>query len=134
MMTSRSDPDADRSIGVLLADLASEAALLLRQEIRLLKAELQLQLSRQARAGIMLAAGGLILFSGWLVLLAAATLGLSSVIAPWLAALLIALVTLFIGFVLVRFGMRRLSPDALVPHRTIGTLRDDAQWLKGRLP
>lgn len=134
MMSSRSDPNADRSIGVLLSDLASDAALLLRQEIQLLKAELHLQLTRQARGVLLLAAGGLILFGGWLVLLAAATLGLAKVIAPWLAALAIAAVTVALGYVILRAGLRRLSPDELIPHRALGSLRADAAWIKDRLP
>src|SRR6202040_411010 len=88
MAINPDDPDlceprakADRSITALLSDLASETILLIRQERALLKAELPEKFSRIGQGATALGAGALIAFSGWLGLLAAAVLGLATVVA-----------------------------------------------------
>src|SRR5712672_2669028 len=58
----------------------------------------------------------------WLVLLAAAVLGLSNVVEPWLAALIVGFVTLALGAGLLFFGKSRLDADALALRRTINSL------------
>jgi len=126
-------PKAERSITTLLSDLASETILLIRQELALLKAELHEKFSRVGQGATALGAGALIAYSGWLVLLAAAVLGLATVLPAWLAALIVALVALAIGGALVYIGKSRFDADALMPQRTLRSLREDEQWLRERL-
>ena len=134
---SRLGPDVEaarlqpgRPVSVLLSDLARETGTLVSQEIALFKAELQEKLGRLGGGVGALAAGGMIAFSGWLVLLAAAVLGLSHVVAPWLAALIVGLVVLAIGGGLLLFGKSRVKADALVPERTLHSLREDQAWIR----
>jgi Putative Actinobacterial Holin-X, holin superfamily III len=124
---------SERSVAALLSDLTSETAMLLRQEIALLKAELQEKFGRLGRGAGALAAGGLIAFSGWLALIAAAVLGLCNVVEPWLAALIVGLVVLALGAGLLLFGRTRLGPDALVPRRTLNSLRQDGALIRDQL-
>ena len=126
-------PKAERSITTLLSDLASETILLIRQELALLKAELHEKFSRVGQGATALGAGALIAYSGWLVLLAAAVLGLATVLPAWLAALIVALVALAIGGALVYIGKSRFDADSLMPQRTLRSLREDEQWLRERL-
>jgi uncharacterized membrane protein YqjE len=124
---------ADRSITALLSDLASETVLLIRQEVALLKAELQEKLSRVGQGATAVGVGAFIAFSGWGVLLAAAVLGLATVLPAWLAALIIAIVALVIGGALIFIGKSRFDADSLVPRRTLRSLREDEAWLRERL-
>ena len=126
-------PKTDRSIATLLSDLASETILLLRQELALLKAELHEKFSRVGQGATALGAGALIAFSGWLVLLAAAVLGLATVVPPWLAALIVALVVVAIGAALLLVGKNRLDAEALTPKRTMRALHEDEAWIRERL-
>jgi len=126
-------PKSDRSVAALLSDLASETATLVRQEIALFKAELREKLARVGQGVGAIAAGGLVAFSGWLVLLAAAVLGLSNVVEPWLAALIVGFVTLALGAGLLFFGKSRLDADALALRRTINSLRGDEAWIHDQL-
>ena len=126
-------PKTERSITTLLSDLASETILLIRQELALLKAELHEKFSRVGQGATALGAGALIAYSGWLVLLAAAVLGLATVLPAWLAALIVALVALAIGGALVYIGKSRFDTDSLMPQRTLRSLREDEQWLRERL-
>lgn len=134
---SRFGPAADaaraqpgRPVFALLSDLACDTGTLLNQEIALFKAELQEKLGRLGGGVGALAAGGIIAFSGWLVLLAAAVLGLSRVVDPWLAALIVGLAALAIGGGLLLFGKRRVKANALVPDRTLKSLRQDQAWIR----
>jgi Putative Actinobacterial Holin-X, holin superfamily III len=122
-----------RPVAALLSDLAGETSTLVRQEIALFKAELSEKLTRTGVGAGALAAGGVIAFSGWLALLAAAILGLSQVLAPWLSALIVAVVVIALGAGLALFGKSRLKADALVPHRTLNSLREDQAWIRDQV-
>jgi Putative Actinobacterial Holin-X, holin superfamily III len=122
-----------RPVAALLSDLAGETSTLVRQEIALFKAELSEKLTRMGVGAGALAAGGVIAFSGWLALLAAAILGLSHVLGPWLSALIIGVLVIAIGAGLALFGKSRLKADALVPHRTLNSLREDQAWIRDQV-
>jgi hypothetical protein len=136
----RVEPDVEeprgrfgRPIAALLSDLAGETSTLVRQEIALFKAELSEKLTRMGVGAAAIAAGGVIAFSGWLALLAAAILGLSHVLAPWLSALIIGVLVLAVGVGLALFGKSRLNADALVPRRTLNSLREDEAWIRDQV-
>jgi hypothetical protein len=122
-----------RPVAALLSDLAGETSTLVRQEIALFKAELSEKLTRMGVGAAALAAGGVIAFSGWLALVAAAILGLSHVLAPWLSALIIGILVIGLAGGLVLFGKSRLNADALVPRRTVNSLREDRAWIRDQV-
>lgn len=136
----RLGPDVDeprarsgRPVAALLSDLAGETGTLVHQEIALFKAELGEKLTRMGVGAAALAAAGAIAFSGWLALVAAAILGLSYVVAPWLSALIIGVLVIGIAAGLALFGKSRLKADALVPHRTLNSLREDQAWIRDQI-
>ena len=82
-------PSRERPIGALFTDLTEDLSKLFRLEIELFKRELaERRRAGSGRGGAAIAAGGMLAFSACLALLAAAILGLSNVLAPWLAALI----------------------------------------------
>ena len=131
--TANMRPKADRSIAVLLSDLANETILLVRQEIALLKAELREKFGRMGQGATALGIGAALALSGWFVLLACAVLALATVVQPWLAALIVAVVVLAIGGILLLIGKKRLDSDNLVPRRTMRSLREDEEWIRERM-
>jgi hypothetical protein len=122
-----------RPVAALLSDLAGETSTLVRQEIALFKAELNEKLAQIGLGAGAITAGGVIAFSGWLALVAAAILGLSQVLAPWLSALIIGVVVIAVGAGLALFGKSRLKADALVPRRTLNSLREDEAWIRDQV-
>ena len=122
-----------RPVAALLSDLAGETSTLVRQEIALFKAELNEKLVRAGVGAGAIAAGGVIAFSGWLALVAAAIIGLSHVVAPWLSALIIGVVVIALGAGLALFGKSRLKANALVPRRTLNSLREDEAWIRDQV-
>ncbi len=117
--------EAARGFAALLRDLLTQAKTLLRQEMALLRAESREALGRIGQGLIALAAALFFVVSGWFALLAAAILGLATVLPAWLAALIVAAVLLAAGASLVAFARSRLALRSLVPRRTLDTLRVD---------
>ena len=75
--------------------------------------------------------GGAVAFMGAFFLLLAAVYGLSNVVEPWLAALIVGGVVTLVGIIMLATGKRKLEPDALAPRRTAAALRKDTQMIKG---
>jgi uncharacterized membrane protein YqjE len=120
----------EKPIGSLLADLARETSLLVRQEIALARAEAGEKLG-QLRGGVVMAVvGAAVAQGGFLVLLATAVIALNLVLELWLSALIVGVVTLLIGGIFALIGLRRFQADSLVPRRTIRSLQDDREWAK----
>ena len=119
----------NRSLGDLLAELSRETGQLVRKEIELAKTEMTAK-ARKAGAQVgMAAAGGALIHAGVLVLLAMLVIALSELgLAPWLAALIVGVLTIGIGYLLVNRGLAGLRGGSMVPQQTIETLKEDARW------
>jgi len=124
--------ERESAIG-LLRRLVDEFSLLFRKEIALAKAEAVQSFSHLKAAAISMASGGAILFAGLLVLLAAAVLGLSHVVADWLAALIVGGLVSIVGFVMINSGKNKFDSSALKPERTQRALQRDKDLLARRI-
>ena len=123
------DP-ADTSVGELIGDISGDLSRLFRQEVELAKAELKQEAAKAGKAAGMLGGAG---FAGYLavVLLSfALVFGLSNVMDLGWAALIVAVIWGVIGAVLYANGRRKLKTVDPVPHRTVDTIKEDAEWLK----
>jgi len=119
----------NRPLGELFAELSRETATLVRKEVELASAEMTAK-ARVAAAHIgMVAAGGALAHAGLLVLLAALVIGLAQLgITAWLSALIVALLTMVIGYVLVNKGLTQLKRTSIAPKQAIETLKETASW------
>jgi Putative Actinobacterial Holin-X, holin superfamily III len=124
--------ERESAIG-LLRRLVDEFSLLFRKEIALAKAEAVQSFSHLKAAAISMASGGAVLFAGLLVLLAAAVLGLSHVVADWLAALIVGGLVSIVGFVMINAGKNKFDSSALKPERTQRALQRDKDLLARRM-
>jgi xanthine/uracil permease len=122
-----------RTVGGLFGDLARESSRLIRQEIALAKAEVAGRVGQMGTGAAELAVGGALLFAGFLALMAAAIIGITYALPAWLATLIIGVFVCFIGLILALKGRRDIGPGKLVPHRTLRTLREDADWAKEQM-
>jgi len=126
----RADQVADTSIGDLIGNISNDLSQLFRQEVELAKVELKQEAAKAGKAAGML---GVAAFAGYLavVLLSfAAVFGLANVMDAGWAALIVAAVWAIVGGVLFATGRTKLKTVDPVPHRTVNTLKEDAQWLK----
>src|SRR6185312_12354670 len=116
----------------LLRRLTDELTTLLRQELALATTEISRSMRVLLGGAASVAAGGAVLFMGLLAMLAAAVLGLATVLQPWLAALVIGAAVALIGVVLVLVGIRSLDPSTLKPARTAESLRREKDVITRR--
>jgi hypothetical protein len=126
------DDRESQSAFTLLRRLTDELTTLLRQELALAAAELTHSIRIMLTGAASAAIGAAVLFTGLLAMLAAAVLGLATVLQPWLAALVIGAAVLAIGIVLVLVGIRALDPSTLKPARTAESLRRDRDVITRR--
>ena len=120
----------ETTVGELIGGISSDLSQLFRQEVELAKAELKQEASKAGKAAGMLGGAG---FAGYLavVLLSfALVFALANVMDAGWAALIVAVVWGIIGAVLYTTGRKQLKTVDPVPHRTVDTLKEDAQWLK----
>ena len=115
----------------LLRRLADDIGTLFAQEINLLKAETTRSIGDMKAAVISLAVGGAVAFLGLIFLLLAAVYGLSNVVEPWLAALIVGGVVTLIGIIMLATGRSKLEPSNMAPRRTAASLRKDTEMIKG---
>ena len=123
------DP-AETSVGELIANISDDLSRLFRQEVELAKAELKQEAAKAGKAAGMLGGAG---FAGYLavVLLSfALVFALGNVMDLGWAALIVAAIWGVIGAVLYANGRKKLKTVDPVPHRTVDTIKEDAQWMK----
>ncbi len=124
------DSKDDRSLGELFSELAQETTTLVRHEVNLAKAEMGEKASRAGKHAGFLAAGGAVAYAGLLAILAAVIVVLDTFLPLWLAALLMGLVVVAVGYFLIKKGLDALKREDLAPRQTMETLKEDGQWIK----
>jgi hypothetical protein len=124
---------AEPSTGELVKRLSEQVSMLVRDELKLA----QLEMTRKGKqAGIgagMLGGSGLVALYGVGCLLAGAILGLSRVLEPWLAALIVGAALLLVSGVAAVAGKGRLQKAApLVPAQAAGSVKADVAEIRER--
>ena len=133
MTDNTTPPRRKRSLIELLTSLPDQVAELVRREIALITTEITAKL-KALGTGVGLLVGAalvLLLFVG--VLLVLAIIGLSVLVEPWAAALIVAGILLVIAIVLALVGrqiiMRNMPP---LPTESIQSIQKDVAAVTGR--
>ena len=124
----------DRSVPDLVKQLTEQTKTLARQEIELAKAELTEKGKNAGLGARMFGAAGLLGVVAFGVLTACLVLALATAIAPWLAALVVAVIYSVIAGGLALIGrqeLREATPP--VPEQTVDTVKEDVRWTKQRV-
>jgi mannose/fructose/N-acetylgalactosamine-specific phosphotransferase system component IID len=125
-MADRKD---DRSLSDLFSELSRETAQLVRKEVELATVEMTTKARKAGAAASIAAAGGALIHAGLLVLLAAIVIGLAQVgVSPWLSALIVAILTMGVGYMLVNSGRAQLQRTSVAPTQAIESLKETASW------
>lgn len=118
------------SLGQLIGDISDDLSRLFRKEVELAKTEVREEAKKAGKAAGMLGGAGLAGYLVVVLLTLAVMFGLGNVMDLGWAALIMAVIWAAIGAALYSVGQRRLRTVSPVPHRTVDTLKEDAQWLK----
>lgn len=126
-------PDvSDASLGDLIGEVAKDLSTLLRQELELAKAELRQEAVKTGKAAGALSGAGI---AGHLVLVFlsfALWWGLNAVMDGGWAAVIVAALWAVIAAVLYTIGRQRLRQVRPTPDRTVETLKEVPDALRGR--
>ena len=121
----------DRSIGELFSDLSQQTSELIRQEMRLAKAELSDKLSDVGKHAAMIAAALVLGLTAAFAVAAAITLLLVEVgVEPWLAAVITAAALGLTAYLLAQSAVTALRSKSITPVETIHSIKETTQWLK----
>jgi len=115
----------------LVQELTRETSTLVRKELELAQIELKEKGRRAGIGGGMFGAAGVLALFGVGALVACAILALATAIAPWLAALVVAVVLLAVGGVVALAGRAQITravPPA--PEQAIESVREDVRSVR----
>lgn len=100
----------ERELSAIVTDMWRNAENLLRAELDLGLSELDMRVEKLERTLLLATIRGAIFYAGFLLLLAAAVLGLSEVMAPWLSALLLGSLAIGVGLTWSLRGDEHAAP------------------------
>ena len=121
----------DRSLGELVSDLSQQTADLIRQEMRLARAEISAKASEAGRHAVLIGVALAFGLAAVMSVAAAATLLLINAgVAPWLSASITAVLMAAIAFALAQSGVSALRKTTIAPVETMQSIKETTQWLK----
>jgi hypothetical protein len=131
--STRFRAEGDRPLGELVQDLSRQTSTLIRQEMRLAQAELTEKGRHAGKGAGMFGGAGLVALYGVGALIAAAILGLATVIEPWIAAAAIGAGLLLIAGILAVTGRKELDEAGPPkPEQAIESVQQDVETVKVR--
>jgi hypothetical protein len=127
------DAEQERPLGELVQDLSRQTSTLIRQEMRLAQAELAEKGKHAGKGAGMFGGAGLVALYGVGALIAAAILGLATVLEPWIAAAAIGVVLLVVAGILALTGKKELDEmGPPKPEETMASVQRDVETVKAR--
>src|SRR5215208_3042608 len=123
----------DKPLGELVQDLSRQTSTLIRQEMRLAQTELA-EKGRHAGKGAGIFGGaGVVALYGVGALIAAAILGLATVLEPWIAAAAIGVALVLIAGILALTGKKELDEAGPAkPEQALDSVQQDIATVKAR--
>ena len=130
------------SIVDLLKNLRDDTTNLVRDEISLAKTEISEKISTASRnigylaAGALVAYAGLVLFLqgvGFLIRQLWIGAGMNEASATWLGFIIVGVIVCGIGAALVVQALETLKKGRLTPIKTAETLKQDKEWVQGKI-
>jgi uncharacterized membrane protein YqjE len=123
--------DNDRSVGELVQQLSRQTSTLVRQELRLGQIELQEKGKHAGKGAGMFGGAGVVALYGVGALVAAAIIGLGTLLEPWIAAVIVGVVLLLIAGIVALAGrkqVRQATPP--VPEQALESAKRDVDEVK----
>jgi hypothetical protein len=125
--------EQDKPLGELVQDLSRQTSTLIRQEMRLAQAELTEKGRHAGKGAGMFGGAGVVALYGVGALVAAAILGLATVLEPWIAAAAIGAGLLLVAGILALTGKKELDEAGPPkPEQAIESVQRDIDTVKAR--
>jgi Flp pilus assembly protein TadB len=130
-MSVESKSAANASIGELMSQLSAQTSRLIRDEMRLAQKEFQESAKHAGIGAGLFSVAGLLAFFGFATLIAAGVAALSLVLEVWAAAAIVGAILLIIAGIAALVGRNQAGEVTPAAPRTVKTLKEDVQELKG---
>lgn len=121
------------SLGDLFSELAAQTGELVRQEVALAQTEITNKASKAGKQIGYLVVGGAIGYAALLTIIAAVVIGLSAFIPLTLSAFIVGAVVAVVGYFMVSSAIEKLKGADLTPRKAVGSIKEDAEWLKNQI-
>jgi uncharacterized membrane protein YqjE len=132
-MTQDDRPEASNSsVGALISEVTSDLSTLMRQELELAKVELKVEAAKTGKAAGMLGGAAVAGYFVILFLSIAAWWGIGNATGRGWSAVIVAVVWGVVAAVLASVGRKRMRDVNPKPERTVQTLKEVPDALKGR--
>lgn len=126
------EPEKKGSLFGLLGRIPELVGRLIREEIATAKAEISAKAKAAGMGAGVVVGGALFAILALQTLIAAAVLGLSNVLQPWLAALLIGVALLVLAGIAILVGLKMLKRGVPpVPEQAVESVKADIRTVKG---
>jgi uncharacterized membrane protein YqjE len=123
--------DDDRSVGELVNQLSRQTSTLIRQELQLAQTELQEKGKRVGIGAGMFGGAGIVALYGVGALVAAAIIGIGTLLEPWIAAVIVGVVLLAVAGILALLGRKQVERGTPpLPQQAIESAKRDVNEIK----
>ena len=122
--------DGERTIASVLQSIVGNIEQIVRSEIRLAKAEVREEAGKAGQASKLLAIGAVLGIYAFGILLLCCVYLLATVVAPWLAALIVAVCLGAIAGGLIVSGWKQIKQVNPTPNKTVASLKENVEWAK----
>ena len=123
-------PQMQRSFPEVLQDIVGNLQEIVRSEFRLAKTEIKEEAAKAAKPAATFGVGLVMGFYGIGFLLLASVYGLSTVMAGWLAALLVGTILAIVAIALLNSSGKKLRRVNPTPDKTMRSLEESVRWAK----
>lgn len=124
---------SQRSVPEVLQDIVANLQEIIRSEFRLATTEIKEEGARTFKTVATFGAGIVFAIYALGFLLLTIVYALNTVVAPWLAALLVTVLVGLPGIVFINLGRERLKQVNLMPDKTIASVKENVQWAKNQI-
>jgi Putative Actinobacterial Holin-X, holin superfamily III len=129
----RREHDGEKPLWERVQDLSRQTSTLIRQEMRLAQAELTEKGRHASRCAGMFGGAGAVALYGVGALVAAAILGLATVLEPWIAAAAVGVALLLVAGLLALTGKKELDEAGPPkPELALESVQRDVETVKAR--
>jgi hypothetical protein len=130
--TGRFERD-DASVGELVQQLSQQTSTLIRQEMRLAQAELVEKGKHAGKGAGMFGGAGLVALYGAGALVAAAIIGIGTLLEPWIAAAIVGVALLAVAGILALTGKKQVDQAGPPkPEKAMASVQRDVDTVKAR--
>jgi Putative Actinobacterial Holin-X, holin superfamily III len=118
----------ERTLTEVVQDVIANIQEIIRSEFQLAKVEIGDRVTRTRRPATMLGVGSLICLYAMGFILLSIVYKLSTVVEPWLAALIVGGVLALFGIVVLISAIGKLKQIDAVPRRSVETMKENMRW------